>query len=100
MLHQILGWRGDESGEERISQLECALGQVQMKLGEAVPLIAEMLNLPIPEKYPPLMFAPDQKRKRLMANLAGWMINASQTQPVVIAMEDLQWVDPSTLELI
>jgi class 3 adenylate cyclase/tetratricopeptide (TPR) repeat protein len=100
MLDQILGWRGDESGEERISQLERALGLVQMKLGEAVPLIAEMLNLSIPEKYPPLIIAPDQKRKRLMANLAEWMINASQMQPVVMAIEDLQWVDPSTLELI
>jgi class 3 adenylate cyclase/tetratricopeptide (TPR) repeat protein len=100
MLDQILGWRGDESGEEHVSQLERALGLVQMKLDEAVPLIAEMLNLPIPEKYSPLLFAPDRKRKRLMVNLAGWMINASQMQPVVMAIEDLQWVDPSTLELI
>jgi class 3 adenylate cyclase/tetratricopeptide (TPR) repeat protein len=100
MLDQILGWRGDESGEVRAGQLERALEVVQMKLGEAVPLIAEILNLPIPEKYPPLLLAPDQKRKRLMANLAGWMINASQTQSLVMAIEDLQWVDPSTLELL
>jgi tetratricopeptide (TPR) repeat protein len=100
MLDQILGWRADESGEERVSRLQAALELVQMKLSEAVPLIAEMLNLPIPEKYPPLMFAPDQKRRRLMANLADWMINTTRTQPMVIAIEDQQWVDPSTLELI
>ena len=70
-----------------------------MKLVEAVPLIAEMLNLPIPEKYPPLMFAPDQKRKRLLAALAGWVFGATRTQPLVLALEDLHWVDPSTLEL-
>jgi class 3 adenylate cyclase len=99
ILDQGLGWRGDESKEERASQLERSLELAGMKLGEAVPLIAEMLNLPIPEKYPPVMFAPDQKRKRLLANLATWVLNVARLQPVVIAMEDLQWVDPSTLEL-
>jgi class 3 adenylate cyclase len=100
ILDQGLGWRGDESKEERVVQLERALELVGLKLGEAVPLIAEMLNLPIPAKYPPLMFAPDQKRRRLLANLAGWVLNAARLQPVVIVLEDLHWVDPSTLELM
>jgi class 3 adenylate cyclase/tetratricopeptide (TPR) repeat protein len=99
ILDQGLGWHGDESREERVIQLERSLELVGMKLGEAVPLIAEMLNLPVPEKYPPLTFAPDQKRKRLLANLATWVFNAARLQPVVIVMEDLHWVDPSTLEL-
>src|SRR5262249_4766055 len=100
ILDQGLGWRGDESKEERVVQLERSLELAGLKLGEAVPLLAEMLNLPIPEKYPPLMFAPDQKRRRLLANLAGWVLNAARLQPVVIVLEDLQWVDPSTLELM
>ena len=70
-----------------------------MKLSEAVPLIAELLNLPIPAKYPLLTFTPDQQRKRLLANLTAWLLSAARVQPVVMAMEDLHWVDPSTLEL-
>ena len=100
ILDQGLGWRGDESKEERLSRLERSLELAGMKLSEAVPLIAEMLSLPIPEKYPPLMFAPDQRRKRLLANLAIWVLNIARLQPMVIAMEDLHWVDPSTLELM
>jgi len=99
ILDQGLGWHGDESKEERVIQLERSLELAGMKLGEAVPLIAEMLNLPVPEKYPPLLFAPDQKRKRLLANLATWVFNAARLQPMAIVMEDLHWVDPSTLEL-
>jgi hypothetical protein len=34
-----------------------------------VPLIAEMVNLPIPPAYPALPFSPDQRRKRLFAAL-------------------------------
>ena len=99
MLNQGLGWRGDESKEERVTQLERALELAGIKLGEALPLIAEMLDLPIPERYPPIKLAPDQKRRRLLAALAGWVFDATRTQPLLIAMEDLHWVDPSTLEL-
>jgi predicted ATPase len=100
ILDQGLGWRGDESKEERVVQLQRALDLAGMKLSEAVPLVAEMLNLPIPEKYPPLMFAPEQKRRRLLANLAQWVLNVARLQPAIIVLEDLHWVDPSTLELM
>jgi class 3 adenylate cyclase/tetratricopeptide (TPR) repeat protein len=100
ILEQGLGWRGDESPAERVVQLERRLEEARLKLGEAVPLIAELLNLPSPDRYPPLMFAPDQRRKRLLANLSAWVLNLARVQPAVMAMEDLHWVDPSTLELV
>jgi len=99
ILEQGLGWRGDESPAERIAHLERGLEGAGLKLNEAVPLIAELLNLPIPDQYPPLMFAPEQRRRRLLANLSAWVLNLARVQPVVMAMEDLHWVDPSTLEL-
>jgi predicted ATPase len=46
------------------------------------------------------MFAPDQRRKPLFASLAGWVFSAARSQPAVFAMEDLHWVDPSTMELL
>src|SRR5262249_52446473 len=96
---QGLGWSGDESPAERVAQLERRLEGAGLKLGEAAPLIAELLNLPSPDKYPPLMCASDQRRKRLLANLSAWVLNLARLQPVLMAMEDLHWVDPSTLEL-
>jgi class 3 adenylate cyclase/tetratricopeptide (TPR) repeat protein len=99
ILNQGLAWRGDESLGERVDQLERRLGLAGLKLTEAVPLIVELLTLPIPEKYPALTSAPDQRRKRLLANLAAWVLNTARVQPGVVAIEDLHWVDPSTLEL-
>jgi predicted ATPase len=57
ILNQGLSWRGDESLNERVAQLERNLELAGLKLGEAVPLIAEMLGLPIPDKYPSLIRA-------------------------------------------
>ena len=35
-----------------------------------------------------------------MAALTGWVFSATTAQPLVIVIEDLQWVDPSTMEMI
>jgi len=100
MLNHGLGWRGDESEEERLNVLERSLELFGVNASEALPLIGEMLNLPVSEKYPPLALAPDQKRRRLLTALAGWVFGATKTQPMVIAAEDMHWVDPSTQELM
>ena len=41
-----------------------------------------------------------QQRRRLLATLVDWVLGLARAQPLVIATEDLHWVDPSTLELI
>ena len=100
MLRELLAWRGDESAEEQIAQLEPRLAAAGLKPAEAIPLIAPLLNLPLPAKYPPSTLSPEQQRRRLLATLVEWVLGAARAQPLVIAIEDLHWVDPSTLELI
>jgi class 3 adenylate cyclase/tetratricopeptide (TPR) repeat protein len=79
-----------------VSRLELA----GLKPAEAIPLLAPLLNLPLPAEYPPLTMSPEQQRRRLLATLVEWVIGSARAQPLVIATEDLHWVDPSTLELI
>ena len=100
MLDQGLGRRGDETEEQLTSQLERSLDLAAIDLAEGVPLIAEMLKLPAPKGYPPLALAPERRRSGLMATLAAWAVNLARLQPTVLVIEDLHWVDPSTLELL
>jgi class 3 adenylate cyclase len=88
------------SAERPVARLEQALKDAGVRLSDAVPLIAELLNLPIPANYPTLQFGPEQKRKRLFAAVLDWIFSATKTQPLVLVIEDLQWVHPWTLELI
>jgi len=96
MLRQAVGWRA----ADQTAELEQALELAGLKPAEALPLVAPLLNLPIPAKYPPLLLSPDQERRRLLATLVEWVLGAARLQPTVIATEDLHWADPSTLELI
>jgi len=100
MLRELLAWRGDESAEEQLTQLETRLELAGLKPDEALPLIAPILDLQIPAKYSPSPLSPEQQRRRLLATLVEWALGAARVQPIVIAIEDLHWADPSTLELL
>ena len=88
MLRELLAWRGDESAEEQLTRLEPALELAGLKPAEALPLIAPLLNLPLPAKYPPSPLSPEQQRRRLLATLVEWVLGAARAQPIVIAIED------------
>jgi len=95
MLRQMLS---EIPAENHFEQLATRLTGAGLKPAEAIPLIAPLLNLP--PAYPPSALAPDQQRRRLLATLVEWVLGSARAQPLVIAIEDLHWADPSTLELI
>ena len=97
MLRQFLG---EASPQDQIAELERRLTVAGLRAAETVSLIAPLLNLALPTEYPPLTISPEQQRRRLLASLVEWVIAAARAQPLVIAIEDLHWADPSTLELI
>ena len=99
MMLQGLGWRPEDPPARRIEILEETLKMVGLKPTEAVPLLAPLLDLEVPDSYAPLLAAPGQQHKRLLATLAHWLFSLARTQPVVIAVEDVHWCDPSSLEL-
>jgi len=97
MLRQMLG---EIPAENQLEQLAPRLTAAGLKPADALPLIAPILNLPLPPEYPPSTLPPEQQRRRLLATLVDWVLGSARSQPLVIATEDLHWADPSTLELI
>jgi class 3 adenylate cyclase/tetratricopeptide (TPR) repeat protein len=100
LLRQFLATPIDEPSDDQLARLEPALELVGMKPAAAIPLIAPLLNLPVPHKYPALLLLPEQQRRRLLATLIEWVRGVASLQPLVIVVEDLHWADPSTLELL
>ena len=86
MLSQWLQLQGGANADEMLERLERALSSAGLKLDEAVPLIAELLQLPVGERYPALTMVPEQKRRRLFAVLMGWVFGAARLQPLVMVV--------------
>jgi predicted ATPase len=43
---------------------------------------------------------PEELRRRQLAALTNWIMAGALAQPIVLAIEDAQWADPSTLDVL
>jgi class 3 adenylate cyclase/predicted ATPase len=99
-LERLLGFRQDEMTEAKLARLEGMLKTQGLPLAEVVPLFAMLLSLPLPPRYPPLQLSPQKQRQKTQEALVAWLVEEGMRQPVLAVWEDLQWADPSTLELL
>ncbi len=98
LLEQALLLSRDDSAEEKLAKLERALERVGFSLPEVLPLFTTLLSIPLPERYPPLQLSPEAQRRRTLESLVSWLFVLTEAQPMVLVVEDLHWIDPSTLE--
>jgi class 3 adenylate cyclase len=99
-LHRVLHWQEHGTPEERLCQLETTLASSGLPLPEVVPLLAALLALPLPAPYPALTLTPQRQRQQTLETLLAWLAAEARRQPVLVIVEDLHWIDPSTLELL
>ena len=59
-----------------------------------------LLSLPLPTDYAPLSMSPEQQKQQTLHALLMILLRIAAQQPMLFVMEDLHWVDPSTLELL
>ncbi len=96
----VLRFEAGESPEQKLRKLEGLLVQYGLPLAEAVPLFAALLSLPLTADYAPLQLSPEQQKQRTLHALLTVLLHIAAQQPVLFVMEDLHWVDPSTLEFL
>src|SRR4030095_16053344 len=93
-------WRQDDTLQAKLHKLEESLEAAGFVLEEAVPLFAALCSLPLSDRFPPLHLAPQRPKQQMLATVLAWLLKEAERQPVCLVMEDLHWVDPSTLELL
>src|SRR5438132_11015208 len=95
-----LRFEREESPPQKLSKLEGFLVQYGLPLAEAVPLFAALLSLQLPADYVPLQVSPEQQKHKTLHALLTIMLRIAAQQPMFFVMEDLHWVDPTTLEFL
>jgi predicted ATPase len=100
-LERVLAWRQDETPEDRLRKLEETVRPSPLPPAEVVPLLAALLSLPLPaDRYPPLTLTPQRQKQKTLEALLTWLLVLTEQQPVLFVVEDLHWIDPSTLEFL
>src|SRR6202451_1882376 len=104
-LHPIAEWGrvrfggAEVAGEKRLAELEVALASVGLDAGEYAPLLAPVIDAPLPPERVPKL-SPEELRSRQLAALSAWYLAGARTQPLVLAFEDLHWADPTSLDVL
>ena len=96
----VLRFDREASPQQKVGKLEGFLVQYGLPLAEAVPLFTALLSLPLPADYAPVTVSPEQHKQQTLHVLVTILLRIAAQQPVLFVMEDLHWVDPSTLELL
>ena len=90
------------SGDDGLSleSLENWLTNYSLDLNEAVPLMAGLFSIPFEHKYDQLGLSPKLIAKKTQELVIQLLKEQSKNQASIVILEDLQWADPSTLEVL
>jgi serine/threonine protein kinase/class 3 adenylate cyclase/tetratricopeptide (TPR) repeat protein len=97
---RALGLRPEEPPQTRFDRVLRRLEQYGLARPETVPLWAALLSLPTPDRFPPLALSPVRQREETFRAMLEWLRVRAARRPVLFVVEDLHWVDASTLEFL
>jgi class 3 adenylate cyclase len=103
-LHPIAEWGRQRFGadtpvEQRLADLEGTLGLIGLDPAEYAPLLAPVVDIPLPPGRAPSL-PPEELRRRQLAAIVSFFMAGARSQAVVLAFEDLQWADPTSIDLM
>ena len=98
-LHPFAEWGRQRFGaelpaEQRLADLEGTLKLVGLDPAEYAPLLAPIVDIPLPASRVPSL-PPEELRRRQLAAIVAWVLAGARSQPVALAIEDLHWADPT-----
>ena len=98
-LQQSADFRREDGVELKLDKLERLLLSAMDDISTAAPLVAALLTL-TGGRYPSLGMAPLRQKMETIAVMVAYLEGLAARSPVIMLMEDVHWVDASTLEAL
>ena len=96
-MERAAGLTREDTPQARLDKLDAILAQTSTSIEDAT-LFAEMLSFANDGRYPTLALSPQQRRQRTLDALLSRIEALTRPSPVLIILEDAQWIDPTSLE--
>jgi class 3 adenylate cyclase/tetratricopeptide (TPR) repeat protein len=97
-LERLLG-PDSKPASQQLQGLKQLVAESGLDAGEAVPLLADLLSISVsPEQQQTLM--PRDARNATLRILQALLMGNGTRQPLLLVVEDVQWADPTTIELL
>jgi class 3 adenylate cyclase/predicted ATPase len=98
-LERAAGFERDDPPAARFDKLEALVAAGAPAEGDLQSL-AELLAVPLDNRYPAVNLTPQRKKEKTFDTLLRRLAGISKQQPVLMIFEDLHWADPSSRELL
>jgi class 3 adenylate cyclase/tetratricopeptide (TPR) repeat protein len=98
-LERAAGFEHGHSPAEKLSKLDALLAQSTAD-PEDVAVLASLLALPASDDYRLQELAPQKRKQKTFEALLAQLDGLAAQRPVLIIFEDVQWIDPTSLELL
>ena len=89
-----------DTDKVKLDKIERLLALATEQVHKGVPFIAELLSIPTESRYPPLGLTAQQVKDQTLFVLVEFLLGLAAQRPVLFLLEDAQWIDPSTQELL
>src|SRR6185436_18385935 len=96
----VLRFERDESPADKQNKLEGLLVETGLPLADTVPLFSTLLSIPAGAEYVSAEIPAEQQKQQTMRALLTIPFRRAEKQPVMLIVEDLHWIDPTTLEFL
>lgn len=101
MLESVFGFEHHDNAETKFGKMVAHLEAHDAESApKAVLLLTRLLSLPVEGEGRASGFSPQKQKERTSAILLAMLRALAVQQPVLLIVEDLHWIDPSTLELL
>jgi hypothetical protein len=97
-MERAAGFVHDDTPQAKLDKLDAVLVQTSTR-SEDTALFAEMLSLPNDGGHPALNLTPDQRRQGTLKALTSRLAGLASQNPVLMIVEDVHWIDPTSLEV-
>ena len=95
----VAGFVRGDTIDQRLDKMETVIAGTAEQVAEWAPLFAGMLSLPV-SRYAPLNLSPQRQKEKLFDALIGQVAALTEDRPMMILVEDLHWIDPTSQELL
>ncbi len=99
-FERILGFDREQSASSQLERLVDYLKGLNLDGDREIGLMAALLSIPLNGQYPALELPPQVQHEQTTALLLDWLKELADRQPLLFVIEDLHWVDPSTLAFV
>ncbi len=89
-----------DSKAAKIAKLATMVERSRTDSKRAVPLLASLLSIPLTGEFAPAQMAPQELKTETLSLLVEMIAGLADSGPILMIVEDLHWIDPTTREFL